>query len=579
MNRAQIRCVLAMMLILANLIVNSRLSADGRGTRFGAIEVPGRLFVLAVGINKYPAGGIIQNQDLDFAEDDASAVANVLAKRTEGAFTAVITKLLLGPDATLAGVSKALHDIAVASSPNDTLIFYFAGSGYHPQRAGQNDYAFTLSDTKLTSLSDLSGTLSSQDLVTLLFQIPTQRQIIILDSCDTKAALDAIRDALDGPQRLGLQHINRRIALLGVDGTAFEVPDLKHGLLTYSLLQGLNGGADFDHTGLISEARLEGYLTWKLPEVAMAYGLSNQYGEELYSYSTLRDLVISRPLAPAKPNEAMRGNKVIPDSNSPNDPGKDYALFVATDHYSAGWDPLANPIGDAHAIGKELIAEYGYDPENVWYLDNPTQDDFLGKIEDDLHKITFGAHDRLLIYYAGHGFTNADSSEGYAVFADTKAEADDPHHRTALAYGYLSDLLHQVPVSHILLLIDSCYGGNFARTGDFARLLSVPLPTASRDDLIAMAMQPKSRIYLASGDEHHAVSDGVAGQHSPFAQALLAVLAANARQDALLHVAELYVNLSKLPSRPTSGYFFPGDSDARADFLFIPRDNAVAAHL
>lgn len=575
MSRAQTRCIVAVMTILAIFVVDTHRSVAYFGVhRFEPVNVPGRLFVLAVGINEYPTGGMIPN--LRFAEDDASAVANAFAGQTHDAFAQVIARSLLGHAATVTGLRNALHDIALKSGPNDTLIFYYAGSGFHPQGAGQNDYAFNLSDTKLTSLGNLSGTLSSQDLATLLFQIPTQKQVIILDSCDTRNALDAIRDAMDGPERPGLQHIDRRIALLGVDGTAFEVPNLKHGLLTYSLLQGLNGGADVDHTGLISEARLEGYLTWKLPEVAATQGLANQLGENLYSYSTLRDMVISRPSAPAKPAEALRGNQVVPIPNSSQDPGKDYALFVATDRYAKGWDPLDNPVRDAHAIGTELIAQYGYDPQNVFYLDNPTEDAFLDKIED-LHNIHFGAHDRLLVYYAGHGFTNAANSEGYAVFADTRNEVDDPHHHTALAYGYLSDLLHAVPVNHILLLIDSCYGGNFARTGDFANLLSVSLPTASRNDLIVRAMDHKSRIYLASGDAHHAVSDGAVGQHSPFAQALLVVLAANAQQDGLLHVANLYNTLSVLPSKPTSGYFFPGASESGADFLFVPRDNSIAA--
>jgi uncharacterized caspase-like protein len=537
-------------------------------------DVPGRLFVLAIGINHYPEGGMISNQA--YAEGDATAIAAVFAKQSQGAFTQVIAKLLRGSEATLAGIRNALHDIALHSGPNDTLVFYFAGSGFHPQGSAQNDYAFTLSNSKITSLSDLSGTLSSQELATLLYQIPTQKQIIILDSCDTKAALDAIREALDGAHSPGLQKINRRVALIGVDGTAWEFPQVKHGLLTYCILQALNGGADVDHTGLVSEGRLEGYLTWKLPEVAASFGLVHQQGENLYGYSTLRDMVLE-PAQTAKEAEAMRGSQAVPEPDSKDDPGKDYALFVATDYYANGWDALRNPVHDAHTIGQELIDQYGYDGTHVSYLDNPTEDDFLTRIED-LHKIKFGAHDRLLIYFAGHGFTDPNASEGFAVFADTKLESDDPHHHTALAYGYLSDLLHQAPVNHILLIIDSCYGGNFARTGDFSNLLAnIQLPTAPREELIVRAMEAKSRIYLASGDAHHAVSDGVNGQHSPFANALLNVLKTNAGQNKLLHVADIYRVLAVLPSKPTSGYFFPGAFEAGADFLFVPRENQVAA--
>jgi len=535
-------------------------------------DEPGRLFVLAIGINHYPQGGMVNN--LLYAEGDATAIAAVFAKQT--AFTQVIAKPLLGSEATLAGVRNALHDIALHSGPNDSLVFYFAGSGFHPHGSAQNDYTFTLSDSKITSLSDLPGTLRSQELATLLYQIPAQKQIIILDSCDTKAALDAIREALDGGHSPGLEKINRRVALISVDGNAFEFPQIEHGLLTYCILLALNGGADADHTGLISEGRLEGYLTWKLPEVAASLGLVHQQGENLYGYSTLRDMVLSKPAQTAKTAEVMRGSQPVPQPDSKDDPGQDYALFVATDHYASGWDTLSNPVPDAHTIGQELIDQYGYDATRVSYLDNPTEDDFLTRIAD-LHKIQFGAHDRLLIYFAGHGFTDPDIAEGYAVFRDTKLESDDPHHHTALAYGYLSNLLHQLPVNHILLLIDSCYGGNFARTGDFSNLrANIQLPTASREELIVRAMEARSRIYLASGDAHHSVSDGVNGQHSPFANALLYVLKTNAGQNRLLHVADLYRTLAVLPSKPTSGYFFPGAFEAGADFLFVPANASTS---
>jgi uncharacterized caspase-like protein len=434
-----------------------------------------------------------------------------------------------------------------------------------------------LSDSRDPRKSPHAGVLHSQEFAQLLYQIPTQKQIILLDSCDTKAALDAIREGLDGNRRSLLQQADRRVALIGVDGVALENSELKHGVFTFCILEALNGAADVDHKGLITEARLEGYLTWRVSE--QAHG-----DENLYSYSTLRNLALVRPapipsIAPPPATENMRGSELEPDTSSGNGLGTDYVLLVATDHYSAGWDTLPNPIADARALRAELISKYGYsdDAEHTVAIEEVSENAFLDEVKR-LRTVKFGPQDRLLVYFAGHGIRDKEADEGYIVFNDTLPPALDPYHRTALPYGYLSTLLNGIGVPHLMLIIDSCYGGTFAATGDFKNLLSrVNLPQASREKLIVRYMRAESRIYLTSGDEHHAVSDGAPGEHSPFASALLSILDQNAQQGNLLHAADLYLDLQSLPSEPRSGYFFPGASESGADFLFIPRRQEVAA--
>jgi uncharacterized caspase-like protein len=531
----------------------------------GLLPPPKRLVVLSVGINHYPQAGEIPS--IAFGEADATAMADAFsAKRTGVAFPEIITNQLLGSQATLAGISGAMQKIARSVEPSDIFLFYFGGMGLCAVDDGH--YTFAASDTVWREGGKPQQALRDTDLAALLLQIPAKRQIIILDTCDSRRAVDAIRKALEPANSFNLDTLQRQVAIFATRGMSVESPSIGHGLLTYCLLEGMRGAADVDHTGLITEARLEGYLTWKVPEEykTISHSSGNVNDEYFYSYSTMNDLALATSAKPP-----TRGP--IPEADAAPvavNLGNDYALIVASDHYSDGWHTLSNPINDATALRAELVRDYGYDPHRIIELYDRRKSDVIHTVEG-LIRQKFGANDRLLVYFAGHGVR--DPFDGYIAFADSRSVDKDESHDTLLPFSSLRNALDVIPVPHILLVMDVCYGGIFdAKTSFHSLLGGTAEHPAERDQLILRALKAKSRIYLTSGDENHQVSDGEPGAHSPFSKALLTELQLRGGKEQFLDIATLYSSLRSLPMEPRAGYFDIGEPGQNADFILIPSD-------
>ena len=64
-------------------------------------------------------------------------------------------------------------------------------------------------------------------------------------------------------------------------------------------------------------------------------------------------------------------------------------------------------------------------------------------------------------------------------------------------------------------------------------------------------------------------SDGIAGQHSPFARKFLEALKSNGGGDRILTLTELNLFMERIKTTPRYGDF--GDNDKGSDFLFLAR--------
>ena len=82
----------------------------------------------------------------------------------------------------------------------------------------------------------------------------------------------------------------------------------------------------------------------------------------------------------------------------------------------------------------------------------------------------------------------------------------------------------------------------------------------------------KSRKYLTSGGKEY-VSDGIKGQHSPFASKLLEALRSNGGEDGILTMTEVYNYMEKTSPTPHYGTF--GDDEPGSDFLFISMETEI----
>jgi len=555
----------------------------------------GNLYVLSIGINVSPNESIFHN--LKFAVADAQAVADAFSTKEVGnAFRNVEIKTLVDSNASLAGIRSALEHLIEVCKPEDVVIIYYSGyampQSTQPETRSTSrtspDYNFIVFDSSVSFRGDysVSNPFTAHELSLLLLSIQAQRQIVIIDSSDAAAAFDSLSAALNSDSVFTLRNTGRRYALFGVEGMGFESPGLGHGRLTYTLLQAMQGGADPDHKGFITEADLEGYMMSHLNYNLMEYGVGHRSlssSEQLLSYSDLRGLCLSTDgKSPgcytnygydpeAKIAEETRGQ-------GPREPsavqqaaarGTDYALILAGNTYDH-WPKLNNPIYDAQTLQQELIQNFGYAKENIFYRENPTKRDIHDLLTELQHR-SFDQNDRLLVYIAGHGYME-DSGEGFIVTRETELPTDDPYLDSGLDLSRFRSTVDGLPVPHILLVLDVCYGGSFRDHKSMPEYTSESLDAApSLDALINNKMKSVSRLYIASGGIRQAY-DGEPGRHSPFARTFLKTLEKYGGPEHMIDMGKLDGAVYGLCPHPYYGTF--GVQQEGGDFIFIPKPDA-----
>ena len=94
-------------------------------TATGAADAEGRLFVLAIGINRFANPAFT----LRYAVADAQAVADGLRAEAPAIYAAPDVTVLLDGQATRAGILGALRRLAQVVRPRDTFLLYVASHG------------------------------------------------------------------------------------------------------------------------------------------------------------------------------------------------------------------------------------------------------------------------------------------------------------------------------------------------------------------------------------------------------------------------------------------------------------------
>jgi hypothetical protein len=238
----------------------------------------------------------------------------------------------------------------------------------------------------------------------------------------------------------------------------------------------------------------------------------------------------------------------------------DYALIFATDDYD-NWPDLVNPVYDSRTIAEELKARYGF---KVDLVQNPTQDEILRKLREYGEK-KYKPLDQLLIFFAGHGTYDQTFGEGFVVTKESLA--NDEGKTSYLSHNRLRSIVNNIPNEHIFLVMDVCFGGTFDEALASARGLDDDVyKEQDQNQWISRKLTMKTRRYLTSGGKTY-VSDGIAGQHSPFARKFLDALQSQGGADGIMTTAEMFSFVEKLKIQPRQGVF--GENLPGSDFLFV----------
>jgi hypothetical protein len=231
-------------------------------------EPAGRTFVLVVGVNTYQDKGI---SALRFAENDARSLYGFYASHGLSPTDEDRVKVLLGKEATRRNVLRELrhHLERKATSPDDTVVFYFAGHGFAD---AQNTYLAT-HDTELDSLPETA--IAMYDLKARWSRIKAGTRLFIADACHS-GGLANLRGLTVKPRFAETKRAEGIgtvfISAAAQNELSVENPKLGQGVFTNALVNGLKGDADRDGDRQVSLAELSAYLKLEVPKQAIRAG-------------------------------------------------------------------------------------------------------------------------------------------------------------------------------------------------------------------------------------------------------------------------------------------------------------------
>ncbi|MGK7893814.1 MAG: caspase family protein, partial [Xenococcus sp. (in: cyanobacteria)] len=212
------------------------------------------------------------------------------------------------------------------------------------------------------------------------------------------------------------------------------------------------------------------------------------------------------------------------------------AIIIGIDKY-IHIPKLKNAVADAQEMANVLENNYGY---NVVRLFNEAAtkekfDQLLANLENktiqfDDHSIQVEKSDRLLFYFAGHGFDEEaeDSEEDKPAGYFMPQNADSNDNQTWLAMQRLYEAFTNLDCHHLLMILDCCFAGRISWVGK-GRNAARPrkLYQQSYDRFIKY---PTQQIITSAAHDEKAQDSfrfgkrGEKNGHSPFAHLLLKVL-------------------------------------------------------
>lgn len=226
-----------------------------------------KLWLILVGVNQYQDEQI---PCLRYSALDCQSLAEALNAAIQG-FPQKEVKIyhdFAQHPPLLANVRASLQEIAAATKPIDTVLFYFSGHGMLER--SRQEVVLCLQDTQKDNLIDTG--LPLQELLQLLENCSAGQQLVWLDACHsgnlTLLGARGEPDPLLNPTQELVEVLRQRAAkrkgfyaLLSCDRgqQSWEFPQLGHGVFTYYLIRGLLGEAA-DSQGIIEADGLYRYV-------------------------------------------------------------------------------------------------------------------------------------------------------------------------------------------------------------------------------------------------------------------------------------------------------------------------------
>lgn len=296
---------------------------------------------------------------------------------------------------------------------------------------------------------------------------------------------------------------------------------------------------------------------------------------------------------------------------------KSYAIIIGINRYPKINGSLTTPVADAEGLARVLIEKQGFAREDVRLLTDPNGAEIKALLdelkssakangnEEENGGFDISKRDCLLFYYAGHGMAgdiDGDGPAGYLMPSDASFEIGRlSENDTLIPMEMVFDTLDALNCHHTLLVLDCCFAGTFRRVSKTRAGiggLGLRPMTKTRFErykkdcawqvLASAGPAEKAADLISERSETDSGQEGVnAGEHSPFAKALIDALSGSSEidvkprgknlGDGVITAHELFIYLHEEVERLTrkdSGFkpqnpdLFPMSRHAGGQFIF-----------
>ena len=143
-----------------------------------------------------------------------------------------------------------------------------------------------------------------------------------------------------------------------------------------------------------------------------------------------------------------------------------YALVIGVSNYGEHWPTLKGVRDDVRVVSETLNSQ-GF---KVLLVENPNYAELISKMNAFIRDYGFDPQNRLLFYFAGHGYTHKpsyasnDPEEWMGYFLASNSPDPKSSHAefvdNALSMQRIEELALKIESKHVLFVFDSCFSGS-----------------------------------------------------------------------------------------------------------------------
>lgn len=237
-----------------------------------------QLHLMVVGINEYKN----PKYNLNYAVADATSFKEAIQKGMASITSKVNVHYISNSEASRGKIFATMQAIADIANPQDIFVFYYAGHGMMSEEVKPDFYLVPYDVTQIYGDDDgiKKKGISATELKKVASTIKAQKQLYVLDACQSAGALSSIASRGAGEEKAIAQLARSTgthwLTASGSQQFATEFDQLGHGIFTYVFLDALKGKAD-SGDGRITVNEIKAYLESQVPELSQKYNGNPQY--------------------------------------------------------------------------------------------------------------------------------------------------------------------------------------------------------------------------------------------------------------------------------------------------------------